>query len=98
MPFVTVQIRGKVRRVSNRRSSSPTPDLRNFAVVRRVGFVFSFPPRQSMLLPTPSPVPPPECPLAVCIDYISGAWTPHILWYLRAGPRRFGDLRRDLSA
>jgi DNA-binding HxlR family transcriptional regulator len=52
-----------------------------------------------MLRPTPSPVPSPdaECPLALCVNYISGVWTPHILWYLRAGPRRFGDLRRDLS-
>ena len=32
------------------------------------------------------------------MDYISGTWTPHILWYLRAGPRRFGDLRRDLQS
>jgi DNA-binding HxlR family transcriptional regulator len=52
-----------------------------------------------MLRPTPSPVQSPddECPLALCVDHISGAWTPHILWYLRGGPRRFGDLRRDLS-
>ena len=52
-----------------------------------------------MLRPTASPVPPPDadCPLALCVEYISGAWTPHILWYLRAGPRRFGDLRRDLA-
>lgn len=52
-----------------------------------------------MLRPTPSPVPPPDadCPLALCVEYIGGAWTPQILWYLRAGPRRFGDLRRDLS-
>ena len=52
-----------------------------------------------MLRPTINLVPPPDadCPLALCVEYISGAWTPQILWYLRAGPRRFGDLRRDLS-
>ena len=52
-----------------------------------------------MLRPTANPVPPPdtECPLAFCMEYMSGSWTPHILWYLRGGPRRFGDLRRDLS-
>jgi DNA-binding HxlR family transcriptional regulator len=52
-----------------------------------------------MLRPTPNPVPPPDadCPLALCVEYIGGAWTPQILWYLRAGPRRFGDLRRDLT-
>jgi DNA-binding HxlR family transcriptional regulator len=52
-----------------------------------------------MIRPTPSTVPPPvaDCPLTLCVDYISSAWTPHILWYLRHGPRRFGDLRRDLD-
>jgi DNA-binding HxlR family transcriptional regulator len=51
-----------------------------------------------MIRPTASAVPSPDadCPLALCVDHISGTWTPHILWYLRAGPRRFGDLRRDL--
>jgi DNA-binding HxlR family transcriptional regulator len=52
-----------------------------------------------MLRPTANLVRPPDadCPLSLCVEYISGAWTPQILWYLRAGPRRFGDLRRDLS-
>jgi DNA-binding HxlR family transcriptional regulator len=52
-----------------------------------------------MIRPTPNPVPSPDadCPLAFCVHYINGAWTPHILWYLRAGPRRFSDLRRDLG-
>ena len=52
-----------------------------------------------MLRPTTNPVPPPdaECPLAFCMEYMRGSWTPHILWYLRGGARRFGDLRRDLS-
>ena len=25
-----------------------------------------------------------------------GAWTPNIIWYLSAGPRRFGELRHDI--
>ena len=29
--------------------------------------------------------------------YLGGAWTPNILWYLRAGPRRFNELRSDIG-
>ena len=52
-----------------------------------------------MIRPTPTTVRPPtaECPLTLCVDNLAGAWTPHVLWYLRDGPRRFGDLRRDLA-
>lgn len=25
-----------------------------------------------------------------------GAWTPNVIWYLSAGPRRFGELRHDI--
>ncbi len=28
--------------------------------------------------------------------FLGGAWTPNVLWYLREGPRRFNDLRRDV--
>jgi len=42
-------------------------------------------------------VPPPdECPLTECMAFLGGAWTPNVLWYLREGPRRFNDLRRDV--
>jgi DNA-binding HxlR family transcriptional regulator len=42
--------------------------------------------------------PPPEgCPLEEALSFLAGAWTPKILWYLRAEPRRFGDLKRDLG-
>ena len=27
---------------------------------------------------------------------LSGAWTPHVLWYLSKQPRRFGELRKDI--
>ncbi|HEY0972961.1 MAG TPA: helix-turn-helix domain-containing protein [Solimonas sp.] len=29
---------------------------------------------------------------------ISGAWAPHIIWYLREGPRRFSELKGDIRA
>ena len=28
---------------------------------------------------------------------IGGAWTPNIIWYLGAGPRRFNELRGDVG-
>jgi len=27
---------------------------------------------------------------------LGGAWTPNVIWYLSGGPRRFGELRRDI--
>src|SRR4051794_28446266 len=52
-----------------------------------------------MIRPRRSKVgPPPEgCPLEDCLSFLGGAWTTKILWYLRAEPRRFGDLKRDLE-
>lgn len=44
-----------------------------------------------------SPVPPHECPLAECMSVLGGAWTPNVIWYLRAGPRRFSELRIDIA-
>lgn len=41
--------------------------------------------------------PPENCPLEHYLHIVSGAWVPRILWFLRFGPRRFGDLRRDLG-
>ena len=40
--------------------------------------------------------PSPACPLSECMSLISGAWTPHIIWYLSQGPRRFSELRSDM--
>jgi len=40
--------------------------------------------------------PPPACPLTECMKLLGGAWTPNVIWYLSAGPRRFGELRRDI--
>ena len=44
-----------------------------------------------------SPEPPEACPLMACMGVLGGAWTPNIVWYLRAGPRRFSELRADLG-
>jgi DNA-binding HxlR family transcriptional regulator len=42
--------------------------------------------------------PPPEfCPLKTCMNYLGGAWTPNLIWYLAGGPRRFTELKHDLS-
>jgi len=42
-------------------------------------------------------VPPPEpCVLTECMSIIAGAWAPNVIWQLRAGPRRFSELRLDI--
>lgn len=40
--------------------------------------------------------PPNRCALTECMGLISGAWAPNVIWYLRAGPRRFNELRSDI--
>ncbi len=37
------------------------------------------------------------CPLTACMTLLGGAWTPNVVWYLSGGPRRFGELRRDIA-
>jgi DNA-binding HxlR family transcriptional regulator len=32
------------------------------------------------------------------MQVLGGAWTPNVIWYLCGGPRRFGELRRDIPA
>ena len=44
-----------------------------------------------------SPRVPQSCVLSLCVRYLSGAWTPNILWYLSSQSRRFTELKRDLS-
>mgnify|MGYP002149498985 CR=1 FL=1 len=41
-------------------------------------------------------IPPPLCPLTQCMALLRGAWAPNVIWYLSAGPRRFGELRHDI--
>ena len=43
-----------------------------------------------------SPEPPEPCMLTECMAVIAGAWAPNIIWSLRAGPRRFNELRVDI--
>lgn len=40
--------------------------------------------------------PPLECPLDECMKLLRGSWTVQIIWYLRGGVRRFGELRYDM--
>src|SRR5689334_25151297 len=47
--------------------------------------------------PNSTPRPPPECPVLGCIELVRGAWAPNVIWFLASGPRRFGELRRDLA-
>ena len=49
--------------------------------------------RKSRALP-----PPPGCPMANAMQVLGGAWTPHVVWQLSGGPRRFGELQRDIGA
>jgi DNA-binding HxlR family transcriptional regulator len=42
------------------------------------------------------PEPTNACPLGKCMELLGGAWTPNVIWYLGGGPRRFGELRRDI--
>jgi DNA-binding HxlR family transcriptional regulator len=41
--------------------------------------------------------PPATCPLKLCMSFLGGAWTPNVIWFLGAGPRRFGELKHDLA-
>jgi DNA-binding HxlR family transcriptional regulator len=43
-----------------------------------------------------APPPLPACPLTECMALLAGAWTPNVIWYLSAGPRRFMELRTDM--
>lgn len=40
--------------------------------------------------------PPEPCALTECMTIIAGAWAPNVIWHLRAGPRRFNELRLDI--
>lgn len=53
----------------------------------------------TMIRPKRSKVGPPPagCPLEDCLNFLGGAWTTKIMWYLHDEPRRFGDLKRDLD-
>ncbi|WP_374310005.1 winged helix-turn-helix transcriptional regulator [Dongia sp.] len=39
---------------------------------------------------------PPRCAVGECMALLGGAWTANVVWHLSGGPRRFGELRRDM--
>lgn len=39
---------------------------------------------------------PPLCALTQCMALLRGAWAPNVVWHLRGGARRFGELRVDI--
>lgn len=41
--------------------------------------------------------PPAECSLNECMRLLGGAWTAHVIWYLREGERCFTELQSDLQ-
>ena len=43
-----------------------------------------------------SPEPRQPCMLSECMSVFAGAWAPNVIWSLRAGPRRFNELRADI--
>jgi DNA-binding HxlR family transcriptional regulator len=34
--------------------------------------------------------------MAECMKLLGGTWTPNVIWMLSGGPRRFGELKRDI--
>ena len=44
-----------------------------------------------------APPPPEGCPMRECMKLLGGAWTPDIVWHLSGGPRRFGELQKDIA-
>ena len=43
-----------------------------------------------------APPPPTGCPMGACMELLGGAWTTNVVWQLSGGPRRFGELMRDI--
>ena len=41
--------------------------------------------------------PPPDCHLSECMRLLAGAWTAHVIWYLREGERCFTELQTDIK-
>ena len=48
--------------------------------------------RKSKVVPPPS-----ECQLTECMRLLAGAWTAHVIWYLREGERCFTELQNDIK-
>lgn len=65
--------------------------LKNQVTRRKAGIVMPLKMRRNK-----SPAPPAPCMLTQCMAVIAGAWAPNVIWSLRAGPRRFNELRADI--
>lgn len=37
------------------------------------------------------------CPVALCMSFLGGAWTPQLIWQLSHGARRFNELKHYLA-
>lgn len=37
-----------------------------------------------------------DCPMAACMAVLGGAWTTSVIWKLSVGPRRFGELYKNI--
>ena len=42
------------------------------------------------------PPPPEGCAIGDCMRLLAGAWTAHVIWYLREGERCFTELQHDI--
>src|SRR5205823_2247904 len=36
-------------------------------------------------------------PMGACMALLGGAWTTNVVWQLSGGPRRFGELMKDIA-
>ncbi|MGH7108392.1 MAG: winged helix-turn-helix transcriptional regulator [Acetobacteraceae bacterium] len=43
-----------------------------------------------------APPQPSGCPMGTCMALLGGAWTTTVIWQLSGGPRRFGELHKDI--
>ena len=48
--------------------------------------------RKSKVKPAPD-----NCPLSDCLKIIGGTWSPNIIWCLSETPRRFSELKDDIT-
>jgi DNA-binding HxlR family transcriptional regulator len=48
-------------------------------------------------MPRTEPARPYECGLDAAVDVIGGKWKVSLLWALHERPRRFGELKRDVT-
>lgn len=39
----------------------------------------------------------PMCPIGTCMELLGGAWTPHVIWRLSHGGRRFSELQAEMA-